>query len=69
MTVRFRAEVMSVDGRRVHFKLEAWDEVEKIAEGEHERFIMDVVVSWIACKKTVQTGVVIKKEVFMPFIW
>ena len=42
MTVRFRAELMAVDGRRVRFKLEAWDEVEKIAEGEHERFIIDV---------------------------
>ena len=42
MAVRFRAELLAVDGRRVQFKLEAWDEIEKIAEGEHERFIMDV---------------------------
>jgi fluoroacetyl-CoA thioesterase len=42
MTVRFCAEVLAVEGRRVQFKLQAWDEVEKIAEGEHERFIMDV---------------------------
>ena len=41
MQVRFRAEVLEVDRRRVLFKIEAWDAVEKIAEGEHERFIID----------------------------
>jgi len=41
MQVRFQAELMTVDGRRLVFKVEAWDEVEKIAEGEHERFIID----------------------------
>jgi fluoroacetyl-CoA thioesterase len=41
MQVRFRAEVLEVDRRRVFFKIEAWDAVEKIAEGEHERFIID----------------------------
>ena len=41
MQVRFRAEVTAVDGRRVTFKVEAWDAVEKIGEGEHERFIID----------------------------
>ncbi len=41
MQVRFRAELVEVDRRRLRFKVEAWDEVEKIAEGEHERFIID----------------------------
>lgn len=41
MQVRFQAELMTMDGRRLVFKVEAWDEVEKIAEGEHERFIID----------------------------
>ncbi|GIV64433.1 MAG: thioesterase family protein [Chloroflexota bacterium] len=41
MQVRFSAELMEVDGRRLRFKVEAWDEVEKIAEGEHERFVID----------------------------
>lgn len=41
MQVRFRAELLEVDRRRLRFKVEAWDEVEKIAEGEHERFIID----------------------------
>ncbi len=41
MEVRFRAELIEVDRRRLRFKVEAWDEVEKIGEGEHERFIID----------------------------
>jgi fluoroacetyl-CoA thioesterase len=41
-TVRTRAEVLEVEGRRVKFKVEAWDNLEKIAEGEHERFIIDM---------------------------
>ncbi|MBE0684959.1 MAG: thioesterase family protein [Anaerolineaceae bacterium] len=41
MQVRIRAELMEVQGRRLLFKVDAWDEVEKIAEGEHERFIIN----------------------------
>jgi fluoroacetyl-CoA thioesterase len=41
MEVRFRAELVEVDRRRLRFKVEAWDAVEKISEGEHERFIID----------------------------
>jgi predicted thioesterase len=41
MRVRIRAELLEAQGRRLLFKVEAWDEVEKIAEGEHERFIID----------------------------
>ena len=41
MQVRFRAELTSVDRRRMCFKVEAWDEVDKIGEGQHERFIID----------------------------
>ncbi len=42
MSVRFRAEVVSVEDRRVNFKVEAFDEVEKIGEGVHQRFIVNV---------------------------
>jgi predicted thioesterase len=42
MTVTFRTEVTSVDDRRVNFKVEAFDEKEKIAEGTHQRFIVNV---------------------------
>lgn len=42
MTVTFHSEVISVDDRRVNFKVEAFDEKEKIAEGTHQRFIVNV---------------------------
>lgn len=41
MQVVAKAELLEVDGRRLRFHIEAWDAVEKIAEGEHERFIID----------------------------
>jgi predicted thioesterase len=42
MPVRFTAEVIGVDGRRVNFRVEAWDEKEKIGEGTHERAIINI---------------------------
>jgi predicted thioesterase len=42
MQVRLYAEVTQVDDRRVTFRVEAWDEKEKVAEGTHERFIVNV---------------------------
>jgi fluoroacetyl-CoA thioesterase len=42
MTVRFLAEVVEVDGRRIRFRVEAWDEKEKIGEGTHERTVINV---------------------------
>jgi predicted thioesterase len=41
-TVTFRAEVIKVSERRVEFRVEAWDEKEKIGEGTHERAIINV---------------------------
>lgn len=41
MRVTARATLVEIDRRRLRFALEAWDEVEKIAEGEHERFIIE----------------------------
>jgi predicted thioesterase len=40
--VTFTAEVVAVDGRRIRFRVEAWDEKEKIGEGTHERAIINV---------------------------
>ncbi len=42
MQVTFRSELTEVDGRRVRFRVEAFDEKEKIAEGSHERFVVNV---------------------------
>lgn len=40
MRVRARAELTAVNGPRLAFKVQAWDEVELIGEAEHERFII-----------------------------
>lgn len=40
MTITVRAEVTAVEGRKLTFRLEAFDEVEKIGEATHERFII-----------------------------
>jgi len=42
MTVTFKAEVIAVDGRRINFRVEAWDEKEKCGEGTHERAIVNI---------------------------
>jgi len=41
MNIRIRAEILRTDGRRVYFKVEAFDDVEKIAEGFNDMFIID----------------------------
>jgi predicted thioesterase len=41
MQVTVHAELVEVNTRRLRFYVEAWDEVERIAEAEHERFIID----------------------------
>lgn len=41
MTVRARALLKAIDGRRLVFEVSAWDPVERIGEGTHERFIVD----------------------------
>jgi predicted thioesterase len=40
--VTFTAEVIAVNDRRIQFRVEAWDEKEKIGEGTHERAIINV---------------------------
>ncbi len=42
MQVRVRAELLAVEGPRLRFRVEAWDEVEQIGVCEHERFIIDM---------------------------
>lgn len=41
MKVRAKAKLVEVKGRRLRFVVEAWDELEKIAEAEHERVVVD----------------------------
>ncbi|MEP0826194.1 MAG: thioesterase family protein [Nitrososphaera sp.] len=40
--VYLKAKVVSVDGRRVMFEVEARDKLEKVGEGKHERFIINI---------------------------
>ena len=43
MKVTARATLLETDGRRLVFAVEAWNEVEKIAEGRHARaFVADM---------------------------
>jgi fluoroacetyl-CoA thioesterase len=41
MTLTIKGEVTEVDGRRVRFRVEAWDELDRICEGVHERTVID----------------------------
>lgn len=38
--VRAESELVSIDGRKLTFRVSAYDEMEKIGEGTHERFIV-----------------------------
>ena len=43
MEVTAKSELVEIDGRRLVFRVEAFDERGKIGEGEHERFIVNNV--------------------------
>jgi fluoroacetyl-CoA thioesterase len=42
MKVTFHAEVIAVEERRVRFKVEAFDEKDKVSEGTHERGVINI---------------------------
>ena len=42
MTVRVKAALREMDGRRLLFDLEAYDEKEKVAEGQNERIVVSL---------------------------
>ncbi len=42
MEVRAVAELIEIDGKKLRFKVEAFDEDKKIGEGTHDRFIINV---------------------------
>ena len=41
MQVRAQAELTEVQGRKLSFHIQAWDEVEQIGDANHIRFIVD----------------------------
>jgi len=51
MKVRAKAELLEVDGKRLVFKVEAYDEKEKIGEGTHERFIINLSKFLAKCEE------------------
>ena len=53
MKARFCAEILRVEGKRVTFRVEAFDQQDKIAEGTHERYIIDIArfASRVAAKR------------------
>lgn len=42
MKVRAQAELVTVESRKLTFRVEAFDEVERIGEGEHRRMVIDL---------------------------
>ena len=54
VTVKITAEIIAMEERRVEFRVEAWDEKEKIGEGTHQRAIVNVAkfAARMAEKKT-----------------
>ncbi len=48
MTVTAHAEVAEIDGQRVQFRVEAYDDREQIATGTHERFIVNSIEKFLA---------------------
>jgi predicted thioesterase len=48
LTVRARAELIEVDGRRLVFSVSAQDDREPIATGTHERFIVNSMERFLA---------------------
>jgi len=59
MTVRCKAELTEVNGRMLTFRVEAWDDVELIGEGTHERMLVQTqrFLDRVATKRaSIETG-------------
>jgi fluoroacetyl-CoA thioesterase len=39
--IKIKGEVVELEGRRIRFAVQAWDALDKICEGVHERFFID----------------------------
>jgi fluoroacetyl-CoA thioesterase len=50
-TIRVRAEVLLLDGNRIFFSVAAWDNMEKIGEGKHERVVIEESRFWRRVEK------------------
>ena len=54
MNVRAEAELIEVDRRRLVFSVKAYDEVELVGEGTHERFIVNVEKFTAKCQSKLE---------------
>lgn len=41
-SVRVHSQITEIDGLRITFTVQAWDEVEKIGDGTHQRYVIEV---------------------------
>lgn len=41
MALHIQVEVLEVEGRRVRFQVDAWDALDKVCTGTHERHVID----------------------------
>ena len=48
MKVRAKATLLESDGKRCLFQVEVFDEIEKIAEGRHERFVIPNLAKFLS---------------------
>lgn len=53
MQVRAKAELTAIEGHKLIFKIQAWDDVELIGEADHDRFVVDEAkfVTKVAAKR------------------
>lgn len=62
MTVTAVAELIEVDKKRLSFKIEAFDEQEKIGESEHDRFLIEEEKFMQHCEQKKKKGEQDKKN-------
>jgi fluoroacetyl-CoA thioesterase len=56
MQVRARASLIEIDGSRLKFRVEAWDDKEKIGEGLHVRAVLDILRFEQGLKRKIGAG-------------
>ena len=57
MQVRVTARVVAAEGRRINFEVSAFDDVELVARGTHERFVVDLerFLAGVSAKRAAET--------------
>jgi len=50
-SIHIKVEVLLVEGDRVDYSIEAWDKLEKIGEGTHQRLVIEEARFWKRVEK------------------